>query len=181
MPDTNRDLTAYLGRAASCTREVFVRENPHPFLVRLPDNVALDDDPWADDLSFTTHVEGLDDEDEEDDRPDHAAIVAPVLKREGGPFPDRIGIGRARNCDIVLRFSTVSKLHAQLRLAGTQPGTQWTIADMGSANGTSVNGVALAPRTITAVNIGARLRFGRVEVELLDSSTLFDRLRARIR
>jgi len=176
MAETHRDLTTYLGRASTMTREAFSRDNPHPFLVRLPENAALDDDPWGDELSFTTQVEGVDD-DEEEDRPDYAAIVAPVAKREGGPFPDRIGIGRARNCDVVLRFATVSKLHAQLRTSGAG----WTIVDIESVNGTMVDGVALPPRTPRPIVLGAKIRFGRVEVELMDAPTLWDRLRARLR
>src|SRR5690606_12324015 len=138
MADTNRDLTNYLARAARLARDKFAGEHPHPFLVRIADSAAVDADPWADDFSFATHVAGLND-DEEDDRPEHATIIAPVTKREGGPFPDLIGIGRARNCDVVLRFASVSKLHAQLR----RDGAAWSLIDLDSVNGTALDGRVL--------------------------------------
>src|SRR3954469_22725095 len=41
--------------------------------------------------------------------------VLPIRKAAGNPYPDRISIGRARNCDIVVRHESVSKLHAHFR------------------------------------------------------------------
>jgi pSer/pThr/pTyr-binding forkhead associated (FHA) protein len=45
-------------------------------------------------------------------------------------------IGRSRHCDLVLGEPTVSRLHAELR----EENTGWVIADLGSTNGTWVNG-----------------------------------------
>src|SRR5262245_27832586 len=42
--------------------------------------------------------------------------ILPVAKAAGNPYPDRISIGRARNCDVVMRDPTVSKLHAHFRV-----------------------------------------------------------------
>src|SRR5262245_5971398 len=42
-------------------------------------------------------------------------LVAPLVKRQGNPYPDRISIGRARNCDVVITDASVSKLHAHVR------------------------------------------------------------------
>ena len=38
-----------------------------------------------------------------------AGAVYPVTKRPGGPFPDRIGVGRTRTADISVRLGRVSK------------------------------------------------------------------------
>ena len=46
-------------------------------------------------------------------------------------------IGRRESCDIVLRFPNVSALHCQMSWIDGQ----WQIEDVGSRNGTRVNGV----------------------------------------
>lgn len=173
MADTFRDLESYVARAQQ-SRAQFVADNPWPFLVRLPD-VLPERDPWSDDFSFTTHVPGIEDMDDDDDmKSENAVVIQAVKKRPGGPFPLRVGVGRTRNSDVSLRFGTVSKLHAQFFL--DEP--PWTLVDLDSANGTFVNDERLAPKRPRIVPIGARVRFGSVETELLDAGTLYDRLRA---
>lgn len=54
------------------------------------------------------------------------------------------------------RSSGVSRRHALLRYAGSQ----WTITDLGSANGTFVNDTALTPQTPVALPDGAVVRLG---------------------
>src|SRR5262245_48740931 len=44
------------------------------------------------------------------------ALVYVVAKAPGNPYLDRISVGRARNCDIVVRDGSVSKLHAHMRI-----------------------------------------------------------------
>ncbi len=38
-----------------------------------------------------------------------------IAKSEDSPYSDRFSVGRARNCDIVLRYASISKLHAHFR------------------------------------------------------------------
>jgi hypothetical protein len=45
-------------------------------------------------------------------------------------------VGRSAGCDLVLRDGSVSRRHAELRLDGRR----WLITDLGSRNGTQVNG-----------------------------------------
>ena len=51
----------------------------------------------------------------------------------------RVTIGRAKDCDCVLAEPTVSRLHAELR----RDGERWLLRDLGSRNGTRVNGLRL--------------------------------------
>jgi hypothetical protein len=53
------------------------------------------------------------------------------------PLADRCMIGQAPDCDIVVEDPTVSHIHAALEPYGTT----WAIRDLGSRNGTTVNGM----------------------------------------
>jgi hypothetical protein len=57
----------------------------------------------------------------------------------GDPIPllkPKVLIGRRSNCDVVLEFSNISSQHCVLELVNGY----WQIKDLGSANGTKVNG-----------------------------------------
>ena len=69
-------------------------------------------------------------------------------------------IGRSRQCDVVVDDATVSRRHALF----SEHDGQWTVEDLGSKNGTAVNGVLVsAPTPLAAgdvVGFGARaIRF----------------------
>jgi len=70
--------------------------------------------------------------------------VLGILKPMGGgdPIPltkPEVLIGRRRSCDINLDFNNISGRHCQLRFINSV----WHIRDLGSTNGTSLNGVAV--------------------------------------
>ncbi|HRV94210.1 MAG TPA: FHA domain-containing protein, partial [Anaerolineae bacterium] len=68
-------------------------------------------------------------------------------------------LGRERDNDIVLLDAKVSRYHAQISLdAG-----QWVLSDLNSANGTLVNGIAIAGPV--ALNSGDLLRVGETELK----------------
>lgn len=86
-----------------------------------------------------------------------------TIKSSGDPA----GIGRNSANAIQIDDSTVSNFHAAfvLRPAGSDGGTL-ELADRNSANGTSINGVLLAPADRRIVRDGDRLQFGDVELLL---------------
>jgi pSer/pThr/pTyr-binding forkhead associated (FHA) protein len=55
-------------------------------------------------------------------------------------------LGRRRDCDVVLSSAAVSRRHAQLLFRDGN----WVIRDLGSTNGTRVNGVRVARRRLRA-------------------------------
>ncbi|MBL8204333.1 MAG: DUF3662 domain-containing protein [Blastocatellia bacterium] len=75
----------------------------------------------------------------------------------------RIGLGRSHDNVLVIEDSTVSSIHAAFTLAAN--GTLY-ITDLGSSNGTFVNGVQIGMGDKTIVRAGDQLRFGDVEVTL---------------
>lgn len=94
-----------------------------------------------------------------------------IVKRPGNPYPDRISVGRALNCDIVLRFGVVSKLHAHFTF-GAQGVLQ--VADVGSSNGTWHNGRRLPNGEVVVLKSRDQLSFGGVQCEILDAGGLYE-------
>jgi pSer/pThr/pTyr-binding forkhead associated (FHA) protein len=90
----------------------------------------------------------------------NAALVRPDGRRE--PLPARgATIGRSRECDIVVDDPGVSRRHAAVR--GGPDG--WVVEDLGSTNGSAVNGVALE---------GARVLASGDQIELGSTTLRFD-------
>jgi hypothetical protein len=75
----------------------------------------------------------------------------------------RISLGRGHDNVLVIEDATVSSVHAAFTLAAN--GTLY-LTDLGSSNGTFVNGVQIAMGDKTIVRAGDALRFGDVEVTL---------------
>jgi len=69
-----------------------------------------------------------------------------------------ITIGRLSTNDVVISDSNVSRRHAELR----KDGTKWTLVDLGSTNGTVVNGKLGKEHSIAN---GDRISFGTSELE----------------
>jgi len=83
-----------------------------------------------------------------------------------------VGTGRyLRNCDLVLRDPSVSKLHAHFR---TRENGKFDLVDLDSQNGTCVNGIQLSPNKPEPVWPGDTVSFGNVTAWLLDAGALFD-------
>jgi pSer/pThr/pTyr-binding forkhead associated (FHA) protein len=79
----------------------------------------------------------------------------------GLPFAlagDSASVGRGSSNDIVIRDPTISRNHARFdrRPSG------WTVTDLGSLNGTSVNGRRVEPNIETPVPPRATVQFGDV-------------------
>ena len=101
------------------------------------------------------------------------AGVLMVAKSDRNPYSDRISIGRAASCDLVLPVLLVSKLHAHfLRPISGEPG--WEIRDADSTNGTWVNGVLALPGERMRVRPGDTLRLAFCEARFVDADGLFD-------
>ncbi|WP_371498637.1 FHA domain-containing protein [Kitasatospora sp. NBC_00374] len=78
-----------------------------------------------------------------------------------GPGAARVVIGRQTGADLRLGDASVSRVHAELRPAADG----WVLQDLGSSNGTFVNGL----RVVGAVSVraGDQVRFGRLGFQLI--------------
>ena len=72
----------------------------------------------------------------------------------------RVTIGRTNECDCVLTEPTVSRRHAELR----REGERWLLRDLGSRNGTRVNGMRVLEAT--EVHPGDRVALGEARYRL---------------
>ena len=84
-----------------------------------------------------------------------------VLLQDGQAFPHEIPdgetvIGRHPDCGIQLNSNTVSRFHAKI----TKNGDQYHLQDMGSGNGTFLNGTQLPPEQPAPLANQARIKFG---------------------
>jgi hypothetical protein len=101
-------------------------------------------------------------------------LVFPVKKTPRSTIARFYSVGQTRNNDIVIRDATVSKSHAYFE--HTPDGTGLVLKDARSRNGTFVNGVRV-PTDGTVVQPNDRIRFGHVELKLLDVAGLCDLVR----
>jgi hypothetical protein len=100
--------------------------------------------------------------------------VLPVVKGRASGWGDRILVGRGAGNDIVLVEPSVSKLHACLR---PTPDGDWLVQDLGSANGTIVDGRRLGATSDPApLRNGVLLQLGRQLCEFIASDELYDLL-----
>ncbi|MEV4613800.1 DUF1707 and FHA domain-containing protein [Kitasatospora sp. NPDC049258] len=78
-----------------------------------------------------------------------------------GPGSTRLVIGRQTGSDLRLGDASVSRLHAELRV---EP-EGWVLQDLGSSNGTFVNGLRVVGAVL--VRPGDQVRFGRLAFHLI--------------
>lgn len=86
----------------------------------------------------------------------YVQMSSPVLPLYFPPDGTRSAftIGREERCDLTIADTTVSRVHARL----TRSPDGWLLADLGSTNGTRVNGWRV--REPAVVRAGDRVRFG---------------------
>lgn len=163
----------------------FKRRYPGLYLLG---SIPMDlDDDW----SFSTDIRAFDYADRPTLRslapspaaPEAAAANAiwAVEKSDRNDWRRRISVGRATNNDVVIRHDSLSKLHAHFhygtlaRLGLSRTG-ELLLTDAGSSNGTYVGARRLLEDETEPVASGARLRFGDVQCQLLDSDALYTTL-----
>ena len=86
-----------------------------------------------------------------------------VIRDDGGErtvalASDTVTIGRLADCDVVLKDKGASRKHAQLKL---RDGT-WTLTDLGSTNGTRLNGQTVQSRELAD---GDKITIGTTVIE----------------
>jgi FHA domain/Domain of unknown function (DUF1707) len=89
-------------------------------------------------------------------RPHVPVLALPATERQ-------VILGRSRDCDCVVAEPSVSRRHAELR----RDGARWLLRDLGSRNGTRVNGVRLLDEA--EVYPGDRVSLGDARFRLAEA------------
>jgi hypothetical protein len=168
-------LYDYIVEVRELPRDAFARRHGYPFVIH---HVA----PAKDDAQWTFKTQTLSSTN---------VSVAQLVAREGlklspelarynayrvikaatNPWPDTVSVGRARNNDIVLTDTSVSKLHAHF----TQNGRgENFLLDAGSRNGTKVNDRTLDTSERVKLDYGDVLMFGGATLTFVDAGRLYD-------
>ncbi len=79
---------------------------------------------------------------------------------------DRVVVGRSRECDVRVDDNNVSRRHAEL---SRSEDSEWSVVDLGSTNGTEVNGRRITRRT--PLRDGDRIAIGGTELVVGRPST----------
>lgn len=127
----------------------------------------------TEDIIINTEITDLKDHERSAVRPDHRQVI-PLAKSGNNQYTARITVGRARNNDIVIRASKISKLHAMF--VPDEAG-HYSLMDMGSMNGTEVNGRRLQPKESVLLKSGDHLVFWRCAFEYLEPDDFIAMLR----
>lgn len=88
------------------------------------------------------------------------AVLAPTRTGFSITLKARHAIGRAAGNDLRLTFREVSSEHAVIEWTGER----WTIQDLGSSNGTLLNGKLVTPDKPVTLEVGDKLAFGHIEL-----------------
>jgi hypothetical protein len=162
------EVTEYLRKARTLTEDAFRQLYPHYFFYKRAKQGRVTGESEQD-IDYATRTLSLN----FDPMPRVSQLVE-VKKNPDNPFPDRISIGRATNCDVVIRLAFVSKVHAHLIIQGTK----LTLRDNKASNFTFHNHRRLEPGSSRSVQLGDIVSFGALDLELVDAGRLYEILRA---
>jgi pSer/pThr/pTyr-binding forkhead associated (FHA) protein len=155
-------------------RSDFVALHPYVFLVSAPERGTAEFTPLTKPTEFRTVTHKQDvalPQRGQALQPPETPLILPLRKADGHPFPERISIGRANNCDLVIRDPSVSKLHGHFRDVGPESAL---FTDAKSANGTRVDGTQIKPGEAIEIRRHALLSFGRVQLMLISAEDAYD-------
>jgi hypothetical protein len=100
------------------------------------------------------------------------ALVLPVHKKPGSAEPS-IWLGRASNCDVILPFEGISRVHSVIRRSASN---DYLIGDVSSKNGTYLNGEQLEGGRLYPLPDDALVMFADLEVTFLFPETFYGEL-----
>ncbi|HET9959579.1 MAG TPA: FHA domain-containing protein [Polyangiaceae bacterium] len=163
-------IDSYLELARRAARESFVAKCPGFYLLKRPRTGPKPTSP-APQIRFETWQEKM-----EIDPFAAEWRIAPVRKKPDNPFPERLVVGRAPNCDVVLRVPFISKVHAHIMVQADG----LTLVP-GQSQKVQYNYRPIEEGGRRRLLVGDHIAFGALEFAFVDSAMLYDILRTEVR
>lgn len=111
--------------------------------------------------------------------PGHSCLVVlrgPELGRRIELGGSTLSIGRGTDCDLPLRVSSVSRHHCRIEIRGGRT----FLRDLGSTNGTRLNGFSVPPNEDFVMEGGDLLQVGDCVLKFLDGGSVEDRFHEEV-
>jgi hypothetical protein len=169
-----KNLAHYLSATSSMPAKAFADMHPNGFLVEKTQK-SMDKE-----VIFQFSTKSF--EDEEVLRAQKQGIVLgdmlearviEIKERKEGAGTSHVSIGRAAQNDIILYNKMVSKAHAYLEIP--EQGGNCSLVDVGSKNGTLLNGEEMTPHKVYPLRDGDEISFGpETKVVYFSSRTFHD-------
>lgn len=167
-----RDLGSYNGCSVNGKRVTEQAPLAHGDLLQLGDyrlELVDEDTARTDILSKTATAPGRPFSQTVRELPDRLVmVIGPAV---GVPFPlmqKRIIIGRGEECDLPINDTSVSRVHAEIRVVDTG---RYEIVDLGSSNGVRVNGAELKRALLDAGDV---IELGDVQLKFVPAGQMFN-------
>lgn len=159
-------LIGFYASVRKHTAESYTKGHPDPVLLYLA-TVATDADQHFVTTEATAIMELQRTQGTEAGKIGLEQRVCVVRKSARNPLMPHIGIGRGLENDIVVEEPTVSKEHAYIE----HENGAYTIVDMDSANGTSVDGKRLPPNGSAPLKDGVEIALGTCQMRFLSPAS----------
>ena len=178
------DLSNYVNAVRQNKRDAFMELYPFPFLLlklEEPKRMAAPESSPGSDWSGSTQITVNMAKTSSFAVLRHNASlyrIYPVVSREPQGEQQTVTLGRLASNDIVIAEASISKVHASFAL---EPGNDATITDLGSRNGTTVNGRRIPPHTPFPIAFGDPIVVGGVAVMLIGAGALWEIIAAQIK
>ncbi len=171
MEERGQKLLSELDELAEGGLEAFIAKVPDPVLLVGPGaklGNLNDSTSKEEDVSTGTMPSGV-------PGSEQPTVVIPVVKRFTTSVADMIWLGRAVTCDVILPYDAVSKVHAVL---SHHASGDLLVTDVGSKNGTWINGKRLQSGQQVPLRDRDVLKLGNVQALFLVPRSLYDFVKA---
>jgi hypothetical protein len=155
----------YLSLVTRMTSVSFCKEEAGYYLLKRP-SATPSQPAISTQISYETMLDTL-----EVDPFANLWMIASVKKREGNLYADRVSIGRATNCDIVLRVPFISKVQAHILC---NPQGVHSLRAHSTASPTLVNGRKLDASSTSTLAVGDLISFGSMAFEFVGAQRLYE-------